>query len=216
MVVKIIGQAAGGIGEKQSYTILDSWIAAGLTYVSSFKRGSPVRAINASFGQFRRSRSIAIQAAALAHSGGNSGTLIVGAAGNEDSNKMQFPAGYVDSIAVANIDRNQQKHLSSNFGSWVDIAAPGELINSSVPGERYEDKSGTSMAAPFVAGIAGLVVTAHPDISTLDLRSALLNSGEPSMYGKGLNTHYLAKVPGEATSIPLLGTGIIKAIKPLN
>ena len=53
----------------------------------------------------------------------------------------------------------------SNYGSWVNVAAPGDHILSTVPGGLYATWSGTSMAAPLVAGVAALVRAAYPTLN---------------------------------------------------
>jgi hypothetical protein len=210
MVIKIVGKAQTGLGGS-SYTILDSWIIAGLKYVSSFKKGSPVRIVNASFGKYQRSRSTAVLVSELADRGGNSGTIVIGAAGNDDSHKIQYPAGYDSSIAVVNIGRSNDKSSSSNFGSWTDISAPGERINSTIPGGGYYPKTGTSMAAPVVSGVAGLVIAGNGGVSARDLRNIVVNSANPSIYSSSRNQSYLVKVPAADAAIPLLGSGIVQA-----
>ena len=91
------------------------------------------------------------------------GAVLVAAAGNEHSSIPHFPAAYDGVIAVANVDQNDVKSGSSNFGTWVDVCAPGVNIYSLVPGNGYEYKSGTSMAAPQVSSLAGLLWSRHPD-----------------------------------------------------
>src|SRR5690606_19612806 len=118
MVLKIVSK----VGDQSG--ILDSSIIAAFKYVALFRRqGSPaVRVVNASFGKFVRSRSVGLLVRLMKE---KNSTLLVGAAGNEDTLTMEYPAAFGDAIAVAAVDTKLNKVNFSNFGRWVDIAAPG-------------------------------------------------------------------------------------------
>jgi len=85
------------------------------------------------------------------------GVVVVAAAGNCIGAKAAYPAYYSNCIAVAATDSNDCVASWSSWGDWVDVAAPGVDIYSTLPGNRYDSRSGTSMAAAHVSGLAGLL-----------------------------------------------------------
>jgi thermitase len=85
------------------------------------------------------------------------GVVIIAAAGNNNTDSEEYPGAYGPVVAVAATDRDDKKAGFSNYGEWVNIAAPGVDIYTSVQNGRYVRTSGTSIASPIVAGIAGLV-----------------------------------------------------------
>ncbi len=109
----------------------------------------------------------------------NRGCVIVAAAGNNGSNAPFYPAAYENALAVAASDPNDRLTDFSQYGTWVDIAAPGSSILSTVPGNRYEAWSGTSMACPHVAGAAALIWSCVPSLTNQQLRLALENNADP-------------------------------------
>lgn len=99
--------------------------------------------------------------------------VLTAAAGNNGSSSRLYPAYYTNSIAVAATDQNDGKASWSNYGSWVDVAAPGVNIISTTPGNNYAYYSGTSMASPHAAGVAALIKSAFPDYTNQQVRNRL-------------------------------------------
>jgi thermitase len=100
------------------------------------------------------------------------GVLVAAAAGNANSSLAHYPAagnGVTASadglVAVTSVNMYEQKSYFANYGTWVDIAAPGEGIRSAFPVSKYAYWSGTSMATPFVSGQAALI---HAVYGSLD------------------------------------------------
>jgi thermitase len=91
------------------------------------------------------------------------GAVIIAAAGNLVGTKIVYPAYYSNCIAVAATDSNDCVASWSSQGGWVDVAAPGVDIYSTLPGNKYGNRSGTSMAAAYVSGLAALLFTLEKD-----------------------------------------------------
>jgi subtilisin family serine protease len=173
---------AGGFG-----TVLGA--VAAINYAIDRKRaGVNIRIINVSWGLTQHSRALedVIRKAAEA------GMLFVVASGSSSSDNdvsPHYPAGYNlgNVVSVAATDRNDALASFSNYGlKSVQIAAPGQDILPTALGNEYEQRSGTSMAAPVVAGVAALALSAHPNLSVDQLRSLLLASVDqpPGLRGK--------------------------------
>lgn len=96
------------------------------------------------------------------------GVVIVAAAGNAGSRAVTYPAAYPDVIAVAATNSSDERARFSNYGGWVDVAAPGKNILSTVPydADPYTSFNGTSMASPHVAALAGLLLDAADATTT--------------------------------------------------
>jgi len=88
--------------------------------------------------------------------------LVVAAAGNQRTSEPAYPAAYPNVIAVAATDGSDQLACDSNFGAWVDLAAPGKDVLSAAPDGGYRYLSGTSQASAWVAALAAnLVALGH-------------------------------------------------------
>ncbi len=122
------------------------------------------------------------------------GVLFVAAAGNSSADNdspdsASYPAAFDNDnlISVAATDREDSLAYFSNFGKkTTHLAAPGDKIYSTVPGDRYKAMSGTSMACPHVAGAAALVWSKHPDWDYKRVKKALLSTVDalPSLSDK--------------------------------
>jgi thermitase len=160
-----------------------------INYAIDRKRaGVNLRVINASWGLAKNSRALED----VIRKASEAGILFVAASGNTGTNNdtsPHYPASYNigNVIGVAATDRSDALAQSSNFGvKSVQIAAPGQDILTTALGNEYEKRSGTSLAAPMVTGVAALVLSAHPGLSVDQLRRLLLESVDtrPGLRGK--------------------------------
>ena len=151
------------------------------------KAGVNVRIISASWGSTQKSRALED----VIRKAYENDILFVAAAGNattDNDRRPHFPSSYdvPNVISVAALDRNDQLAKFSNYGvKSVAVAAPGVEILSTWLGNQYEEKSGTSMATPVIAGVAALILAENPRMSVDDLRKKILDSSDPIIALKG-------------------------------
>jgi subtilisin family serine protease len=151
------------------------------------KAGVNVRVISASWGSRQKSKALED----VIRKAGDNDILFVAAAGNDgmDADKTpHYPSNYKlpNIIAVAALDRKDQLAGFSNYGATsVHIAAPGREILSTWLDGAYEEHSGTAMATPFVAGVAGLVLSVEPNLTVKELRERLLGTVDKTDALKG-------------------------------
>jgi subtilisin family serine protease len=104
--------------------------------------------------------------------------LLIAAAGNDNVNTQFYPAAYTNVVAVASTSNSDAKSSFSNYGTWIQVSAPGSSIYSTTVGSSYGYKSGTSMASPMAAGLAGLIWSVNPGMTKVDVRNCLLNTAD--------------------------------------
>ena len=190
---------------------------AAVNYATMLKRdfGINVVATNNSWGGGGYSRTLdrAIEAA------NDQGIMFVAAAGNQGSNNdtnPSYPTNYdaPNVISVAALNRNDNLAGFSNYGATtVDVGAPGVSIYSTLPGNSYGSFSGTSMAAPHVAGVVGLLNAAKPGISVTEVSNAILGTVDTlqSLDGKTVSG---GRVNAAAALTSILGQ--LPSIDPLD
>jgi subtilisin family serine protease len=113
--------------------------------------------------------------------GSSRGAAVLAAAGNDASRTREFPAaeGAYGLAAVGASDQRRRLAAFSNFGSWVHLVAPGDGITSSVPGGGFGTWSGTSMATPWVAAGAAMLMSIRTDLSPKDVVRRLARTASP-------------------------------------
>ncbi|MDI6735078.1 MAG: S8 family serine peptidase [bacterium] len=180
------------------------------------------KVINMSWGQYLRAMpdwAIIYMTRILKIAYEEYGCVMPAAAGNDNIDMDRAPrwglfpgvSGFCIGVAATNI--YDQKADYSNYGSKVDVSAPGVIIYSTMPtyhvtmndegyNMNYDYLQGTSMATPFVSGLAGLLLSQHPEWTNLEVISRIENTADPIDY---LNPGYEGK----------LGKGRINVAKAL-
>lgn len=180
-----------------------AWVAAGIQWTADV-RGMKIISMSLGGG----ANDPAVEAAVAYALGRN--VLVIAAAGNNYGGSVIYPAELTTTLAVSSTDNRDQLSNFSSVGPAVDISAPGTAVysaydNSSAP-NSYIHLSGTSMATPHVAGVAGLVASINPALTAPEIRAILEDSvidlgstGLDAQFGHGRISAYLAAVAARAT-----------------
>ena len=146
------------------------------------------------------------------------GCVLVSAAGNSAVSGSYYPAGLKTVISVAGLGRERQMYDSSNFGATISVAAPAEEILSTELNDGYGKRSGTSMAAAHVSGVAALVLSENPHTTNTEVQEKLIATANPlfitELVGAGsldaytalaASTSLVAKINAQRTLQQVLG-----------
>jgi uncharacterized repeat protein (TIGR02543 family) len=135
------------------------------------------------------------------------GILFVAASGNTGSERAIYPAAFDNVISVGSLNSKGEIDGFSTFHETLDFAAPGSSIIMPNMDGKYISRSGTSFAAPHVAGIAALMLQVYPNLTPAEieqkLRSGAVDKGEPGFdkkYGYGMVDAY-ASIASDLTLV---------------
>ncbi len=157
------------------------WIANGIYH--AVQQGAEV--ISMSFGDYDGSE-VVHEAIKYAYT---AGVLIVACVGNDNRDARFYPAAYPEVISVSATDSDDGKATFSNFGEWVELAAPGVGVLSTIPNNDYQSYGGTSVACPFVSGLCALILSALPN-STASFVRYLLRYSADDLGNLGFDEYY--------------------------
>lgn len=168
------------------------------------------KVINMSFGTYDRNNALE----ATLRDARAQGVVLIGAAGNDDTEEAMYPAAYKDVLSVGAVTMDDFITDFSNYGSTIDVVAPGEEIYSTLPNGRYGFMSGTSMATPIVSGMAALLVSKEPRLSPgmvyARLKATAVDLGDPGkdfLYGYG-------RISSEAMNFTANDYSMLRDINP--
>lgn len=109
----------------------------------------------------------------ITHGRNGKGCVNVCASGNENNSVLSYPASSPYTIAVGAIDKYGNRASFSNYGNGLDVVAPGVNIFTTDVNDQYDNPNGTSMACPFVAAVAALMLSVNPDLTWQEVRSII-------------------------------------------
>jgi subtilisin family serine protease len=164
--VKVLGANSGSLES----------ISAGLIWAAD--HGADV--VNMSLGTYTENQTLGD---AVKYALGKN-VVCIATMGNDNTEKKRYPAAYPGMIAVGSTDENDKKSGFSNYGPWMTVSAPGSNILSTLPtymstgNSGYGKLSGTSMAAPLVTGLAGLIRSQNTGMSPKDVAKMIQDSAD--------------------------------------
>lgn len=176
-----------------------------------------VQVINMSLGSYTYTESLK-QAVDLAVS---KGILVVAASGNNNTSAPSYPAAYEGAIAVSSTNEDGLKSSFSNYGKWVNISAPGAMMELLNHGGGTRMGQGTSFSSPFIAGMLAMLKSAFPTLTAADAEAIMMaksnnvdarNPAYAGLLGKGfLNfmdvRNWMAEIRNGTFFLPWQDTG---------
>ncbi len=141
------------------------------------------------------------------------GIVMVASAGNSQSDALHYPSAYDETISVSSTMDNDALAGFSNYGTTIDIAAPGQDIVTTDKQNRYTSFNGTSASAPFVTGVAALVRSLHPELTPEEVRGILLASAQ-DLGQKGWDSRFGAGILDAAKAVSQQFPSEVKILSP--
>ncbi|MBT2581554.1 S8 family serine peptidase [Planococcus sp. ISL-109] len=201
LIASGMNNGVGGVGVAPNTSIMPIDVFDGeVGYIADVTAGvyhavaAGADIINLSLGAYFNADILA-EAVRYAHA---QGVLVIAAAGNDNIDSPHYPAAYGEVLAVASTDAVDKRSGFSNYGLWVDIAAPGSNVFSILPTdpklgyEPFGEMSGTSMSTPIVSGAAALLKAKEPNLTNNDIMGRLMLTatdlgvkGKDPLYGYG-------------------------------
>lgn len=134
----------------------------------------------------------------------NQNRLVVGAAGNSNSEDPFYPASYKNVLSVTGTNSADVKWANSSYGFNVDVSAPGKSVYSTIFDDTYTSSSGTSFSSPIVCGLAGIVMSHFPSLTPLQVAEQVRATCDD-----------IDTIAGNAAYIQKLGKGRVNLFRAL-
>jgi len=123
------------------------------------------------------------------------GKVLVSAAGNKNELNISYPAAYLNVLSVGAVDHFDTKYITSNYGSFIDVSAPGTGIwTTSIGGGYTNTFSETSAASPIVSGIASLIYSVNGSLSNSSVYGIIKNNTDPIPLHNGYSQSFYGRV----------------------
>lgn len=142
----------------------------------------------------------------------NNVVVVISAGNNDNDTFYECPSDMDEAIVVSAIDSYGDKCYFSNYGSTIDVAAPGEYIYSAYPGGGYAYMSGTSMAAPHVSAVCAMYRLKYPNLSVYEVED-LVQKNTKDLGASGWDQYYGYGVPHLSLAIPKEAPEKVKNVK---
>jgi subtilisin family serine protease len=134
------------------------------------------------------------------------GTLIFASAANYSTSTPYYPAACEHVVAVSATTSSDTRASFSNYGNWIDIAAPGVSILTTSRGGGYGYWNGTSFSSPVAAGLAGLIISANPDLTNTQVVEIITQNAD-DLGDPGFDQYYgYGRVNVHASLVAAIGT----------
>ncbi len=178
---KIMLIRAGYLNENGNPVLSVSSINKGIIY--AVDNGAKVINLSAGGTSYSSSFKSAVEYAL------ENGVVVVCSAGNDGTTDPHYPAAFdlAGLISVGASTEDDESCSFSSYGDWVDVAAPGDEILSTLFNDKYGITQGTSFSAPMVAGVAALLVSKFPDWTPAQIQDRIMNTVDVSESLSGAN-----------------------------
>jgi len=111
--------------------------------------------------------------------------LLISPAGDDNRNQPSYPCAYEAVLCVGNSTNQDERSATSNYGPWIDLAAPGDSVTATTLNNQYVTVSGSRYSAPLVSGAAAIIWSTHKSWTATQVRERLLSSAQPLAYQIG-------------------------------
>ncbi len=143
------------------------------------------------------------------------GCFMASSAGNENKFGRHYPSGYKEVMTVGGSSDNRRKYGDGNYGSMLDISAPGRGVLTTAYHQDYKKANGTSLSAPHVTATAALLLEKNPGLTPAEL-SGIIRTSAAEAGEFGWDEQFGAGLLNSASALAMQGSSAFKIISPDN